>query len=240
MKKTSLSIIFLLTVACFAFPLKSFADTTCQPIYGGGQTCVTTQNIGINKTVLNPQTNQFVDNLGINDAHYFPGFTTNFQISVTNTSNSNISKIDVKDIFPQYIAFSSGPGSFDSNSDTLTFEVDNLAVNETRTFTVLGKIVDGSQIPINQGSVVCIVNQATAVNRDNSSQVSQDNAQFCIEKNTPTTTVTSGFPIFPSTNVITTPKTGAETFGLISLIPTGLAGWFLRKKSKYVNRKEKN
>jgi uncharacterized repeat protein (TIGR01451 family) len=226
MKKLYLSIVFILTIISLAFPLKSFADTSCQPIYGGGQTCTTTTNISINKTVMNPQTGSMVDNLGINDPKYQPGFITTFQISVTNTGNSNISRISVQDIFPQYITFSSGPGSFDNNARTLTFEVDNLASNETRTFTILGRVVDASQISINQGSVICIVNQAIATNIDNNSQSSQDNAQFCIEKSTST-----GFPTFPVTTIKTTPSTGAESLTLLGLIPTGIAGLFLRRKS---------
>jgi len=227
MKKTYLSIVFLLTVIVLGYPIKSYADTGCQPIYGGGQTCVTTGNIGINKTVMNPQTNQFVDNLNINDPRYQPGSTVTFQIAVTNTGNSNISRVNVSDVFPQYITFSSGPGNFDNNTKTLTFEVDKLSINETRTSTISAKIVDGFQIPISQGSVVCVVNQAIATNLDNNSQTSQDNAQFCIEK----VATSSGFPTFPTTNITVTPSTGPEMFGLISLIPTGIAGWFLRKKS---------
>lgn len=233
MNKLHLSIAFTIVVISLINPFKAFADTSCQPIYGGGQTCVTTSDIGINKTVLNPQTNQFVDNLGINDARYSPGLTTNFQISVTNTSNHNISKINVKDIFPQYIAFSSGPGNFDSNTKTLTFEVNNLAINETRTFTVLGKIADASQIPVDQGSAICVVNQATATNLDNSSQVTQDNAQLCIEKGTSTTTIKGGFPV-----LTTTPKTGPESLALLALIPTGISGLMLRKHA--INKEVKS
>ena len=230
MKKLYLSVIFLLTIFSFANPLKAFADTSCQPIYGGGQTCIVTGNISLNKTVMNPQTNQFVDNLNINDPRHQPGFITTFQIAVTNTGDVSISRIKVSDTFPQYITFSSGTGNFDSNTKILTFEVDNLSAKETRNFTVQGKVVDSSLIPISQGSVVCVVNQATATNLDNTSQVSQDHAQLCIEK----TATSSGFPIFPTTTttiITATPSTGPESLVLFSLIPTGIAGWFLRKQS---------
>ncbi len=81
--KLFLSIIFLLIIFSFLFPLKSYADSiSCQPIYGGGQTCVTTANILINKKVLNPSTNVFVDNLGINDPKYQPGFIVNFRLEI--------------------------------------------------------------------------------------------------------------------------------------------------------------
>lgn len=223
------------------------ADVICQPIYGGGQSCITTNNIVVNKTVLNPQTNQFVDNLSINDPKYQPGFITTFQISVTNTGNNNVSRVDVRDIFPQFVSFSSGAGSFDSNTNTLTFSITNLAPNETRTFSIMGRIFNNDQISGSSGSVVCVVNQAIAM-VDNAN-VSQDNAQFCIEK--PALAVqqaqqipqvqqvqqVKGFPVFSSVPTTSTPATGPEALGLIAMIPTGLVGWFLRK---HAMKKEAN
>ena len=227
MNKAYLSIVFLLAIFSFISPLRAFADTACQPIYGGGQTCVTTGNISINKTIMNPQSGNMVDNLSINDPRYLPGYITTFQISVTNTGNSNISRINVRDIFPQYITFSSGPGSFDNNTKILNFDVNNLNVNETRNYTILGRVVDANSLPISQGSVVCVVNQATATNLDNNSQVSQDNAQFCIEKSTPA----AGFPAATNTNIKVMPATGPDSLALLALIPTGLSGLILRRKS---------
>lgn len=209
---------------------KAFADTSCQPIYGGGQSCVTTNNIIVNKTVLNPRTNQFVDNLSINDPKYQPGFITTFQISITNTGNSNVGRVDVRDIFPQYLSFSSGAGTFDTNTNTLSFSLANLAPNETRTYSVVGRIFNADQMPIAQGSVVCVVNQAIAT--VNGSSVSQDNAQLCIEKSPPviaSSTTKGGFPVYSSVAVTSSPKTGPEALALFAMIPTGLAGWFLRK-----------
>lgn len=220
------------------FSKKVFADTSCQPIYGGGQSCVTTNNIVVNKTVLNPQTNQFVDNLSINDAKYQPGFVTTFQVSVTNTGNNNVSKIDVKDIFPQYVSFGSGAGTFDTATNTLSFSLTNLAPNETRTYGVVGRVFNTEQIPVTPGSVVCVVNQAIAM--INNASVSQDNAQLCIEKSlavvTPVTTISKGgFPVLSPAQTTSTPKTGPEALGLLALFPTGLAGWFM---IEYTNRKK--
>jgi len=229
-----LLIVFLQLISNTIQPARAYADVSCQPIYGGGQTCVTTGNISINKTVMNPQTNAMVDNLSINDPKYQPGFIVTFQISITNTGNTNISRVQVDDNFPQYVTFSSGPGNFDSNTDSLTFEADNLAVNETRTYTILGRIVNASQIPISQGDV-CVVNQATATDLDNTSQTSQANAQFCIEQ-TPAAT-SSGYPVLPASYVKTTPSTGPDSLALLALFPTGMLGFFLRKHSLGKERK---
>jgi uncharacterized repeat protein (TIGR01451 family) len=218
----------------FVLTGKTFADVSCQPIYGGGQSCVTTNNIVVNKTVLNPQTNQFVDNLSINDPKYQPGFITTFQISVTNTGNNNISQVDVKDIFPQYVSFASGPGTFDTNANTLSYSLTNLAPNETRTNSVVGRIFNAAQISVAQNSVVCVVNQAIAM--INNANVSQDNAQFCIQNTAPVavTTTKGGFPVYSSVPVTSTPSTGPDAFSLILLAPTGLAGIFM---IRYANKR---
>lgn len=222
-----LTLTSLLTIFLFVIPSKSYAGVSCQPIYGGGQTCVTSENILINKKVLNPSTNTLVDNLGINDPKYSPGFIVNFRLEVTNTGNTTINRVDVKDVFPQYIEFNSGPGNFDQNTKTLTFSLDNLAPNETRTSIIVGRVVASNQLPTS--GIVCVVNQAIAVTSSNDN--SQDNAQLCIENKVPVQAVITkgGFPILSPVPVGTSPSTGPESLALFSLIPTGIAGWFLRK-----------
>lgn len=205
------------------------ASTSCQPIYGGGETCVQVGNISINKTVQNPTTGSFVDNLSINDPKYSPTSTVNFQITVTNTGSGNISSTTVKDTFPNYVTFVSGPGNFDSNSKVLTFTVGNLAAGASQTFNVSAKVADQGALPADQG-VTCVINQASAVSNDN--QQSSDNSQFCIEKPTQSAPTTKGgLKVFPAPKVVTTPATGPEMLPLIGLIPSGLFGLFLRKKA---------
>ena len=227
--KSFLRSILFLTVISFVFPAKSFADTSCQPIYGGGQTCVSSPDILIDKKILNPSTNIMVDNLGINDPKYNPNFIANFHITITNASTNTLSNVVVQDVFPQYIAFSAGPGNFDPNTRILSFNLGDLQANESKTYTVIGRIVNKDNLP--QGTV-CIVNQAT-VTADNS-QISQDNAQFCIENIAPAITTVAtkgGFPVLSPVPTTSTPKTGPESLALLALIPTGIAGWILRKYS---------
>lgn len=224
--KSFITLIAAFCILYFVLPMVSYADTSCQPIYGGGQSCITTNNIVLDKKILNPQTNAMVDNLSINDPKFQPESIVTFQISITNSSNKTISNIEIKDIFPQYVNFSSGTGNFDANNKTLSFRIQDLKSNETKVFTIKGKVVNTDQISINQGSVICVVNQANASSDNNN--FSQDNSQFCIEK---TTATKGGFPVLTPTEVATTPSTGAESFVLFSLIPTGAAGWLLRKYS---------
>lgn len=222
-----------LTIAFLLFASNAKADVSCQPIYGGGQTCVQTGNLLLTKTVLNPQTNTMVANLGVNDPKYSPDFITTFQLTITNTGSGMISHVDIKDIMPQFVNFTVGPGNFDSNSSTLSFGLDNLNPGESRVFTIMGKVVPASQLPGDK-SVVCVVNQATATTADG--LMSQANSQFCIQKVTVTPTpvpmTKGGLKVFPAPQVTTTPPTGPEMLPLIGLIPTGLLGAFLKRKSK--------
>ena len=223
---SALTLMVLFSVALFSGRF-AFADVNCQPVYGGGQNCITTGTILVNKTVQNPQTGQFVDNLGTNDPRFSAGQAVNFQITLTNTGSTTIPQTAVKDTFPGFVDFTSGNGSFDSNTKTLTFTTDNLNPGETRTFSISGKVIDAKGLP---DGVTCVVNQATATT--NTGQMSQDNAQFCIQKQAVTTTTKGGLPVLPPPSVTTTPPTGPELLPLIGLLPAGLSGFFLRKKSR--------
>lgn len=243
MKRIFFGLVALFTFALLVTP--SFADTTCQPIYGGGQTCVQTGNIVINKTVQNPSTGAFVDNLGVNDPKFGPDQTVTFQLTVTNTGGSTLDKVTVKDIFPQFVSFLSGPGSFDTNNKTLTFDVTSLAANETRTFTLTGKVAPSNDLPSDQ-TVTCVVNQSKATSGN---QNSQDNAQFCLQKQgvavgggaasstpqpmpIPPSQTKGGLPVVQSSPMQTTPATGPEALALFGLLPAAGIGALLRKKSK--------
>lgn len=229
MKKLILSIF---VVGLFALTNRAYADVVCQPVYGGGQNCITTGNVAVNKKVCKPEIKDeckvergdFVDNLGTNDPKFSANQTVTFQVSLTNKGSTTLLQTQVRDIFPGYVNFQSGNGNFDQNTKTLIFTVDNLAPNETRTFTLQGKVVDTANLP---EGITCVVNQATATT--NSGQMGQDNSQFCIQKAQVTTK--GGLPILPPGKVITTPPTGPEMFALVGLLPAGLSGWLLRRKS---------
>lgn len=227
--KIKLITIAFLSIATYLLSLVitpiTYAGFSCQPIYGGGQTCVLAETISVNKTVMNPATSKMVESLGINDPKYLASQLVTFQIAITNTSGNTISHVDVTDALPQFTLFNAGPGNFNALTNTLTFGIDNLSPNETRTVTMVGKITSIDKLPSSQ-MVTCVVNQVTVT--ANTGAMSQDNAQFCIEKKVPVTTK-GGFPTVSTVPISTTPSTGPGSLALFSLIPTGLAGWYLRK-----------
>lgn len=233
MNKLLLLTLIVLGVLALSPKVYAAGTVSCQPIYGGGQTCVQSGNVTINKMVANPQTGSFVDNLGVNDPKLAPDQTISFQLTITNNGGSTLSDVKVADIFPQFVSFMAGPGNFDQNNKVLTFNLLNLNPNESRTFVLTGKVASLSQLPGDQ-SVTCVVNQATAASNG---QSSQDNAQFCIQKQlavapTQAPGVTKGgLKIFPPPQVVTTPPTGPEALALMALLPTGALGYFIRRKA---------
>lgn len=234
MKNFIITALFLTVYTLFFVPVAS-ADLICQPIYGGGQTCTTAGNIVVNKKVADPVSGGFSENLGVNDNKFAPSQAITFEIKVSNTGTTMVSQIFVKDVFPRFVSFTAGPGNFDNNSKVLSFEVDNLNPNEIRAFTVTGTVASTNNLPSDQ-TIVCDVNQAT-VQVANTQSNGQDTVQFCIQKNlvvTPTsipTTTKGGLKVFPQQVVTTTPSTGPEMLPLLALIPSGLFGVFLRRKS---------
>jgi uncharacterized repeat protein (TIGR01451 family) len=205
MKKLLFSLLFF-TALTFFLPNRAYAD--CQTLYGGGQTCSNTFSVQKATT---------------NGSVFSMSQTVNFQITVTNTGSQTISSINVTDTFPQFLNFVSGPGTFNSSNNTLTYVVNNLGSGQSQSVAVSGKI-SNSGVPAG----ICLLNNVLAT--DNNGNPNTASSQFCIQNNvTPTPTPV----LLPIPKVKTTPPTGPEMLPLLALIPGGLAGLFLRKKSKH-------
>lgn len=205
--------------------------TPCQVTYGGGTNCPTTK-ILIDKTVKNPSTGQFVDNLNVNDPKYAPSSTVVFTLKVTNTTGDKLTSVTVKDILPSHLTYVNGVNgaTYDNNSKTLTFNAGDFATGQVKTYTVNAKVSDAGQLPQDQG-IVCETNQSMVFVSDVSNQ---DNAAFCIQNPTlgTTTTTKGGKTIYPAPKAKATPKTGPEMLTLFALIPSGLGGLILRRKTR--------
>jgi uncharacterized repeat protein (TIGR01451 family) len=238
MKKIFLALISIVLLLTVVSSTDAAGTVNCQPIYGGGQTCAQAGNLLINKMVSDPsKPNQevFVENLDSSSAKFVPGQVIKFKITVTNTGGSTINKVTVKDILPRTVTSISGPGNLDGR--TLSFDVTNLAPNESRSFVITGTVVGANELP--NENTPCDVNQVTGTSSEVSGQ-SSDNAQFCIQKNAvggPQVTTTTppatkgGLPVAPSPKLTTTPSTGPESLALMALFPSGAFGFFLRKKA---------
>lgn len=220
----------LVTAAFLATAGSAIADGTgygtsnCQVIYGGGQVCPTTLQFSIDKKVLAPSKGgTFVDNLGFNDSKFQPGDQVSFKITLKNTGDKTIDQITVVDTLPAYLTFTSGPGVYDATSRTITYIIKNLASGQSNDQTVVATIANVDSLPKDQG-VMCLTNNVKG--NDNQSDVANDSSTFCIQKEAMTPKV---FTTIPPKSI---PNTGPEMLPLLGLIPAGLAGFTLRKKSK--------
>ena len=123
------------------------------------------------------------------------------------------------------MTFVSGPGKFDANTKTVTYTLKDLKAKESRTNDLVVKVVAENDLPIQNGEV-CAVNQSF-VSADSMSD--QDNATFCIEKKKVVTK--GGLPVKPAPPIKEAPPTGPEMAALFALIPVGLSGLLLRRKT---------
>lgn len=213
------SVISAILMATFVNAASVFADGTygqsgCVPVYGGGVQCPRVGQVLIDKTVRNSSTGIFVDNLGPTDPRYRPGWTVTFKLVVKNTGDQTLDKVTVKDTLPDFVDFTSGPGNYDSNSKTLTFDIFNLSGGTSQTFDIVARVVHVGVLPTDK-SIVCVVNNVNAVT---SNQNDSDSSQFCIEKEM----------IVPSV-----PAAGPKEWmlSIVGLTTTLTIGLYLRKKS---------
>ena len=222
--KKILAIILLTLLVTALKPQTVSAD--CSQIYGGGENCTTSYSFSLEKFVLKPGKGggNFVNSMSINDPRYSPKQNVSFQIVVKNTGSQTIPNVSVVDSFPNLLSFVSGPGNFDNSTKKLSFNIVNLAAGQNVKYTVTGKLADSNLMP-NEG-MFCLSNQVTGT--DDSGDINSASSQFCVEK--PVLGVKTP-QVLPAPKVTKTPATGPEMLPLLALLPGGLAGFILRRKS---------
>ncbi|MBU1327049.1 DUF11 domain-containing protein [Patescibacteria group bacterium] len=195
----------------FSAPSRVLADCTTQ--YGGTTTCTPT-DLTINKEVQNPISNIYVENLGSTDATFSPEGQVHFQLTVKNSSGQTFNPVNIRDVFPEHLTFVSGPGTYDKDTRTLIFQMENLIAGETRRVEITAKVLPAGSLP--RLSFFCETNSVyvSSLNRNDG-----DTAQFCV------TTSVLGVP--------TLPVAGFDDLAL--LLPfagVGLGGLALLRKRK--------
>mgnify|MGYP001613611387 FL=1 len=162
LKKYIFLVIFL---SFLSFVLPVFATVTCTTQYGGGQTCVSTGQLLVNKKVFNPENSQMVDNLTVNDHQFKMGDEVIFSIDVKNVGDFTLNNVTFSDTLPSFLTWISG----DLNST-----INSLTPGQIRTFTVKAKV--------NSNGTGCAVNTAYAAANGISDQ---DTSQVCIKGTVP-------------------------------------------------------
>ncbi len=156
-----------------AFGIPPVYANVCTTQYGGETTCVPS-DLTINKQVRNEVSGNFVENLTASDPTFAVGSDVLYKLIIKNTSGETFHPVTVKDVLPGYLTFISGPGTYNKDTHTLTFTLENLIAGETRTVEILAQVINTDK------SVVCFTNYAEvrALNRFDS-----DTAQACLQTN---------------------------------------------------------
>jgi uncharacterized repeat protein (TIGR01451 family) len=200
----------------------------CTTSYGStyGSDCTESGNVSVNKLILDPKSGtqtkggltsqQFVENLGANDAHFVAGQEVTYKIIVTNTGTKTLTNVLVQDYLPKEISFVSGEGKMENNIFTTT--IASLNAGQSREIILKGKVSDLSSL---NTSILCNVTNKATVTAEG--KTAEDNAALCVEK--------TAMTVYPAPKTKETPKTGPEALALIGIVPAALSGLLLRKKA---------
>lgn len=217
-----LSSAIISSVLFFASLSGTFAAVRCETQYGGGETCVRTGELQIDKEVCNADkdesgkyldcdlnNDEFVDNFSIDDQRFATNQEVVFKLKIKNVGDDTLFGIDVTDTLPSYLFFSGG--------STSTFTIDKLNPGEEFVKFIRTRVVAESQLPAEK-SLICLVNTAEA--EANNGEHDKDTAQICIGKKV--------------LGITTLPKTGPSDLGVALVFSTisGLFGLGLIKFAK--------
>ncbi len=205
----------------FAGLVKPVFAQGCTTQYGGTQTCPQSL-LAITKEVQNPITGNFVKGLATTDATVSPSGDVLFRLTIKNISGETLNPVTVTDTFPNVMSFESGPGTFNSANNTLTFTLNNLIAGETRTVQVQAKVAASSAFS-STANFTCVTNNANA---SANGQSAQDSAQVCIQNKVlgATTLPVAGFD---------------DLYIILPFIGIGLAGLALLRRPGVVEVKKK-
>lgn len=165
----------------------------------------------------------FVENLSVNDYHFSPGEDITFKIKVKNTGNTTFSKVEVKDILPQYVDFVLGSGNVNKDIHNITFTHGELKPDELWEFDFTARVFPANEIPDTQAVYCDIFNKAQGWANG---QTDTDTAFLCIKKEVPG----------PEGEVLgVQPPAGANILPLgLSFIGISALGLLMKKKLKVV------
>jgi len=164
-----LAILNLAKYALLNLPQSALATVRCEEVYGGGEVCIRTGELRLDKWVWDPDTAQWVNDLGIHDYKFGPGEEITFKVRVKNEGDETLGKIDVRDYLPSYVNHLSGD---------LSYEIHNLDPDESVEREIRVEVVPAEEIPDDDTSI-CVVNTAEAWGEG---EKDKDTAQVCIEK----------------------------------------------------------
>jgi len=204
--------LFLLAAGFLFFlfsPTSVSAKIICEPIYGGGERCREVGKIWVDKEVQKRGTADFYDDLGAADPFYANDIIT-FRIKIQNLAEETIGTIQVRDKIPDYTNFFSGPGTYNSATRELYYEVKDLPVGQIKEDIITVKVIEENSLPT---ETTCPANQVKAHTEEGDYTSS---SYFCLRQRV----------------LGVTPPTGANLIAYTVLfLSSGITGLVLKKKN---------
>ncbi|MEK7577459.1 MAG: hypothetical protein AAB492_02450 [Patescibacteria group bacterium] len=155
----------------------SVSAVGCTNQYGSTVECPQ-NHIVVNKKVRHPvNMNLFIENLTSNDTAYSPNDTVEYDIAVSSTSNVNYSEVIVSDTLPSYLTFDGGPGTYNKETNILTFTLTNLNAGTTVRTRFTAKVK--SSTAFSQDLTCNVVNYVKVTGPDG--QTDDDTASLCVQ-----------------------------------------------------------
>lgn len=136
-----MKIIFSLLAFAFLFAFPTYAAVRCETQYGGGEVCVRTGELQVDKKVWSKASGSFVDNLWQSGEMFAPGEEVVFKLKVKNVGDETFSSVNVGDSLPGNLVLTSG---------SLNYTINDLVPGETDEREIKAKFVrnDGG-CPVN-------------------------------------------------------------------------------------------
>jgi len=175
--------------------------------YGGG---VPLSEIMIDKQVKNYEKGIFIDNLSASDSKFKPEQEVVFKVIVKNTGNIDLKSMQIRDVFPRYMNFISGPDGYVWNVDNgeMKVDLDGLKAGESIDFLVTGRVFKREDLP-QEKSIVCVTN---FVEVKSDSALDSDTSGLCIY------------------NLEVLPPTGPNPVLLLAVLAVGGLGMLMVRK----------
>lgn len=214
-------------------------ESNCAQVsYGGGLFCATTEDITIDKRVLDPSSNSYLNEDSMNLSS---GQIIDYQIIVKNTSDKDLKNLRVIDKSSQSVDFVKSSVEHEIKNNNIELKIDEVKPGESKTISLQVKLSED----IDQNT--CLYNSAEI---DHSREISIDTVRVCsgsaetttssvqnqtqpntnnTNSDTQNTQTKGGKTIYPISNSTSTPDTGAGLISLITIISSGLTGLYIRK-----------
>ncbi|MBI3558947.1 DUF11 domain-containing protein [Candidatus Gottesmanbacteria bacterium] len=140
------------------------ATVSCTTQYGGGQTCVATGQLLVNKKIWDPASQVFKDNLGLADHRFQAGEEVIFSIDIKNVGDNTLNNVQFADTLPAFLVWSAG--------DALSSAINTLTPGQTITKVIRARVINNLA-----AAVTCDRNIAVATAPEGISD--RDTAQLC-------------------------------------------------------------